>query len=197
MYVCVSPEDRCDHTQAACIEQCAGMWVGPVADCKCTYRTHSPIHSPPSEPRHSPHTPRETNNNKAGHSAKIHGRWAARTCTHFVWQAVGFYAAAVVGRGGCDEANRAGVGGVLAVARAFEHVTALCLFHWELAMRRAVGGSLAGTVFLFTDWQGGEICDRDDINVSYVCVYEQSRARTHMLSCRTALVDWLTFPRVF
>lgn len=80
-----------------------------------------------------------------------------QTGTHFVWQAAGFRAAAVIGRRGCDEASGAGVCGVLAVARTFKRVTALCLFRWQLAMCRAFWGRLMGALLLFAHWQGGEV----------------------------------------
>lgn len=53
---------------------------------------------------------------------------AADTQTHLVWQAAGFCAATVIGRGGCAEPSWAGAGGVLAAAQAFEKITALGLF---------------------------------------------------------------------
>lgn len=74
-----------------------------------------------------------------------------QTHTHLVWHTVGFCAATVVGGGGRDEPSRAGASGVLAVARAFKRVTALCLFHCHLSMCGTSGGSLKGTLFLFAD----------------------------------------------
>lgn len=48
--------------------------------------------------------------------------------THFVWQAGCFYAAAIIGAGGCDETSSTGLGEVLAVAHTFKHIAALCHF---------------------------------------------------------------------
>lgn len=71
--------------------------------------------------------------------------------THFVWEAGGFCAAAVIGTGGCDETSSAGLGDVLAVAHTFKHIAARCLFYCQPAMCRAIRESLTGALFFFAD----------------------------------------------
>lgn len=73
------------------------------------------------------------------------------THTYVVWQAGCFRAAAVISTGGCDETSSAGLGGVLTVTYTFKHIAALCLFHRQPAMCRAIRESLTGTFFFFAD----------------------------------------------
>lgn len=71
--------------------------------------------------------------------------------SHFVWLTARFFAAAVVGGQGRDEAGGAGVCGVLAVARTLKRIAAICLFHRQLAVCRTLGGRLLGALLLFAD----------------------------------------------
>lgn len=79
------------------------------------------------------------------------GKWWIHRHTHVVWQAGRFRAAAVIRTGGRDETSSAGLGGVLTVTDTFKHIAALCLFHRQQTVCRAIGESQTGTLFFFAD----------------------------------------------
>lgn len=74
-----------------------------------------------------------------------------------VWEALGFCAAAVIGRKRCNKPSGAGVGRVLAAAHTFKRITALCLFDRQLAMGGTWREGLKGALFFFAHWDKREM----------------------------------------
>lgn len=146
----VSPEGTFDRTQVEHTEPSVRTCFCPSAGCSCISHTLPPTCFRLGEPQHPPRKPSDTKSQNWVTIERWGKRWIHRRA-YVVWQAGHFRAAAVVSAGGCDETSSAGLGGVLTVTHTFKHIAALCLFHRQQAVCRAIRESLAGTLFFFAD----------------------------------------------